>query len=79
MKFRKLSLFPQNRGFDTIIGPAFMLNLDQVACVQCGQCVAVCPVGAIVEKTYIPKSGKHLTILKTCRRSDSTCNQGCIG
>jgi len=54
------ALFPQNRGFDTIIGPAFMLNLDQVACVQCGQCVAVCPVGAIVEKTYIPEVWKAL-------------------
>lgn len=47
------ALFPQNRGFDTVIGPAFTRELDTVACVQCGQCAAVCPVGAITEKSHI--------------------------
>lgn len=44
------ALFPQSRGFKTIIGPAFGKNLDTVTCVQCGQCAAVCPVGAISER-----------------------------
>ncbi len=44
------ALFPQFRGFDTIIAPAFGHGLDTVACVQCGQCAAVCPVGAITER-----------------------------
>ncbi|NLX25472.1 MAG: 4Fe-4S binding protein [Lentisphaerae bacterium] len=44
------ALFPQGRGFKTIIGPAFANNLDTVTCVQCGQCAAVCPVGAISER-----------------------------
>jgi len=39
-----------DRGFDTHIGCAFDQNLDEVACVSCGQCIVVCPTGAIAEK-----------------------------
>ena len=49
------ALFPQNRGFATVIGPAFTLGLADVSCVQCGQCAAVCPVGAIVENSHIER------------------------
>ncbi len=43
------ALFAQGRGFTTLIGPAFASDLSDVVCVQCGQCAAVCPVGAISE------------------------------
>ncbi len=47
------ALFPQGRGFDTMIAPAFCNDLVDVVCVQCGQCAAVCPVGAITEKDQV--------------------------
>ncbi|MCL3780438.1 2Fe-2S iron-sulfur cluster binding domain-containing protein [Prolixibacteraceae bacterium JC049] len=38
-----------NRGFDAVVAPAFEMNLDHSACTYCGQCVAVCPTGALTE------------------------------
>ncbi|HOB90619.1 MAG: NADH-dependent [FeFe] hydrogenase, group A6 [Bacillota bacterium] len=43
-------LFPVGRGFATEITTPLDRNLSEVACVNCGQCVLVCPVGAIYEK-----------------------------
>ena len=39
----------QNRGFDTVISPAMGLPLNSTACAMCGQCVSVCPTGALTE------------------------------
>ena len=38
-----------NRGFTAVVAPAFEMNLSDTVCTNCGQCVAVCPVGALVE------------------------------
>ncbi len=41
---------PNNRGFSTCIGSAFGMGLGETSCVSCGQCIAVCPTGALQEK-----------------------------
>ncbi len=38
-----------NRGFNTIISPAFGLPMIHTNCTFCGQCVSVCPTGALTE------------------------------
>lgn len=38
-----------NRGFSAVVAPAFEDNMVNTQCVMCGQCVAVCPTGALSE------------------------------
>ncbi|MCI7097388.1 MAG: NADH-dependent [FeFe] hydrogenase, group A6 [Lachnospiraceae bacterium] len=50
-KCQSVSVIGANeRGFRTFIGSAFEMGLGETSCVSCGQCIAVCPVGAIYEK-----------------------------
>jgi NADP-reducing hydrogenase subunit HndD len=38
-----------NRGFTAVVAPAFEMNLEKSPCTYCGQCVSVCPTGALTE------------------------------
>ncbi|HCX99803.1 MAG TPA: NADH:ubiquinone oxidoreductase, partial [Bacteroidales bacterium] len=44
-----------NRGFQAAVAPAFEQDLDKSPCTYCGQCVAVCPTGALTEVDHTPK------------------------
>lgn len=41
------------RGYNTMVAAAFDKSLAEVPCVNCGQCITVCPVGALKEKDEI--------------------------
>ncbi|MFH0875749.1 MAG: [FeFe] hydrogenase, group A [archaeon] len=41
------------RGFNTRIAPPLHANMKESSCINCGQCVVVCPTGALTEHTDI--------------------------
>ena len=48
---QKVAVIDTNeRGFKTTVGSAFNESLAEVPCINCGQCITVCPVGALREK-----------------------------
>lgn len=44
-----------NRGFMAVVAPAFEQHLIDSPCTFCGQCVAVCPTGALTEVDHTAK------------------------
>ena len=44
-----------NRGFESVVSPAFEMNLEYSTCTYCGQCVAVCPTAALTEVDHTNK------------------------
>lgn len=64
-----------HRGFDTVVQPALEKPLIESGCVSCGNCISVCPTGALLPKVTqrkpVPlKTDKTLT---TC----AYCGVGC--
>lgn len=42
-----------DRGFNTKVGPVFDQNLADTVCTSCGQCITVCPTGALMEHSNV--------------------------
>lgn len=41
-----------HRGFDTVVAPAYEAPMVDSVCINCGQCINVCPVAAFLEKSH---------------------------
>lgn len=65
-----------NRGFKTIIKPALEKALHETNCVSCGNCIDVCPTGALNEKMPFRRSGpwKMETTPNVCNYCSVGCN-----
>ena len=57
------------RGFNTVVAPAFAAPMAESVCINCGQCINVCPVAAFLEKNSTDKvwkaladPGKHVVV-----------------
>ena len=46
------AVVPLERGMKTVIGSPFHETMAESPCIQCGQCILVCPTGALHEKEY---------------------------
>ncbi|NLY70380.1 MAG: formate dehydrogenase subunit alpha [Clostridiales bacterium] len=64
-----------NRGFDTVVEPALTEPLAESGCISCGNCISVCPTGALLPKVTQRKPVPLETekTLTTC----PYCSVGC--
>lgn len=63
-----------DRGFDTVVKPSLERKLADTGCMSCGQCVSVCPTGALQERQNVAKE----VPLKTTK-TDTTCSYCSMG
>jgi len=63
-----------NRGFQTEVTTAFGIDMEEAGCVHCGNCVSVCPVGALK-----PKAENKFRMWETrkVRTTCAYCGVGC--
>ncbi|WP_442860349.1 molybdopterin-dependent oxidoreductase [Blautia sp.] len=62
------------RGFDTVVMPALEQPLSETGCISCGQCVSVCPTGALQENLTLEKS-----VPLDTEATDTTCAYCSVG
>jgi NADH dehydrogenase/NADH:ubiquinone oxidoreductase subunit G len=51
-----------NRGSHATVGTAFDQGLNVSSCINCGQCIMVCPTGALREQSSLQRSSTPSTI-----------------
>jgi formate dehydrogenase major subunit len=64
-----------NRGYETVVKPSLDKPLRDTTCVTCGNCIEVCPTGAITFKANLDKPGPFRTL--PGRSVCSFCGVGC--
>jgi len=63
-----------DRGFNATVQPAFGKSISATSCESCGQCISVCPTGALQEKALIRKPVPLKGDI-----TESVCNQCGLG
>lgn len=63
-----------NRGFDTVVKPTLEKPLCESGCESCGQCISVCPTGALQERQTVAKEVPVETEV-----TDTTCAYCSVG
>ncbi len=71
---------------ETLLAPGSIAHVDQAACVACGDCVAVCPYGAVERVQRVIARGQpakgcaevNPALCKGCGACAAACRSGCI-
>lgn len=64
-----------DRGFETVVRPTFEKSLEKTDCISCGQCVTLCPTGAL--RDLMPSQKQVPAIENSKTTTCPFCNLGC--